>query len=69
MHMESSKNNPIIIDAPDAITGAFIEHGYIDHFIDSLDGEIESIEQNLVLKDGRHFDQIILTLEDGSERI
>lgn len=52
-------DNPIIIDASDAISGVIIEHDYIDQVIDSLDGDIESIEQNLVFEDGRQLYQII----------
>jgi hypothetical protein len=63
-----SLENPIVIDAQDTITGLTLEHGYIDEFINSLGGNVESIEQNLIYKDNRRYDQVIVTMDDGSER-
>ena len=63
-----SLENPIIIDAPDAITGVALEHGYIDEFINSLDGDVESIQQNLIIDNGNKYDQVIVTMNDGIER-
>jgi hypothetical protein len=34
----NSLENPIIIDAQDAITGLTLEYGYIDEIINCLDG-------------------------------
>ena len=64
-----SLENAIVIDAPDAIAGLTLEHSHIDHFIESLDGDVESIEQNLVIENGKQYDQVIVTLGDGSERV
>ena len=63
-----SLENPIVIDAKDTVTGLTLEHGYIDQFIESLDGDVESIDQNLVIENGRSFDQAILAMDNGSER-
>lgn len=64
-----SIDNPIIIDAKDAISGVILEHSYIDQFIDSLDCDIESIEQNLVFEDGRQLDQVRMSFEGGTEKV
>jgi len=64
-----SLKNPIVIDAPDTITGVTMEHQYLDQLIESLNVGVESIEQNLVLENGKQFDKIILTLEGGGEKV
>ena len=69
MQKGNSISNAIVIDAPDAITGVTMEQGYIDQIIESLDCNIESVDQSLVVENGRQFDQIILKLDDGSEKI
>ena len=63
-----SLENPIIIDAPDAITGVALEHMYLDEIINSLDGGVESIQQNLIIENGDKYDQVIVTMNDGIER-
>jgi len=65
----NSIETAIVIDAQDAISGVIIEHDYVDRLIDSMDTNVESIEQNLIIEDGRQIDQIVIKLQDGSERI
>ena len=64
-----SIENAIVIDAPDAITGVALEHGYLDEMVSTLEANLKSIDQNLVIENGRQFDRFVVTMNDGSERI
>ena len=46
----NSLENAIVIEAQDTITGVSEEHDYIDKLCSTLDSEIKSVEQNLIIE-------------------
>ena len=65
----NSLENAIVLDAQDSITGVAMEHGYIDQLIDSLDADVISVKQNLIIENGRQYDKFVIKMNDGNERV
>ena len=63
----NSLSNAIIIEAQDTITGVSEEHAYLDKLCSTLDNEIRSVEQNLIIENGRQYDKFVILLEGDTE--
>ena len=65
----NSKGNAIVIDALDSIAGVTEEHKHLNLFCSTLDTGVESIDQSLIIENGKQYDKFVIQFEDGSERI
>ena len=60
--------NAIVIKNQDYISGVLEEHKYIDKICNEFDSEIQSIDQNLVIDNGKKYDVFTLKMDDNSKR-
>ncbi len=68
MREGDSIENAIVIDAQDYISGVLEEHKYIDQLCSSIKNEIESVEQELIIDNGKKYDVFTLIMEGGGEK-
>ena len=68
MREGDSIENAIVIDVQDYISGVLEEHKYIDKICNEFDSEIQSIDQNLVIDNGKKYDVFTLKMDDNSKR-
>jgi len=64
-----SIENAITIDSPNSILGVMEEHAYLDQLFSSLDNEIRSVEQNLIIEDQKQYDKFVIKMNDGTQRV
>jgi hypothetical protein len=63
-----SISNAIIIKTQDYISGMVEVHNRIDNIRNDLDAEIKSIDQNLIIENGKKYDVFTLRMESGCEK-
>ena len=64
-----SVENAIIIDAQDAISGVIEKHRHIDLILGTKDNDVKSVEQNLIKENKKIYDQFVIKMDDGTEKI
>ena len=65
----NSKGNAIVIDALDSIAGVTEEHRYIDQLCSTFDTGVKSIDQSLIIENGKQYDKFVIQFEDGREKV
>ena len=64
-----SIDNPIIIDAKNSKEGVLQEHKYIDRICGNKDNDVKSVEQNLIMENQKIYDQFVIKMNDGTQKI
>ncbi len=59
----------IIVVAQNSILGVIEEHEHIDRICDSKDTDVKSVEQNLIKENQKLYDQFVITMMNGTEKI
>jgi hypothetical protein len=64
-----SIDNAIIINATNSIEGVVTEHEHLDRICGSKDTDVKSLEQNLLMENQKIYDQFVIKMNDGTEKI
>jgi len=64
-----SKDNAIVINALDSISGITEEHRHLDQLFSNLDTGVKSIDQSLIIEGKKQYDKFFIQFEDGSVKI
>ena len=68
MDKGNSIANAIVIESKDYISGVLEEHDHIYQICNESDTEIQSIDQNLIIVNGKKYDVFTLIMEGGGEK-
>ena len=60
--------NAIVTESKDYISGVLKEHKYIDKICNEFDTEVQSIDQKLIIENGKKYDVFTFEMDDGSKR-